>query len=110
MTPALQSLTPPLRTLQDGCIQVGNSSVSLELVIYAFKEGATAEEICLSYPTLNLPDVYSVLDYYLHYTDQVETYLREREKSAETLRTVVEKACPATDLRSRLLSNASAQE
>jgi len=45
---------PPLFTDADGVIRVGNTRVTLDTVVSAFEEGATAEEIVYQYPTLNL--------------------------------------------------------
>jgi uncharacterized protein (DUF433 family) len=53
----------PLKTDVDGVVRVGNTRVTLDTVIIAFKEGATAEEIVSQYPSLLLADVYAVIGY-----------------------------------------------
>ena len=45
----------PLREEPPGIFRVGKSLVLLELVIHAFKAGATPEAIVQSYDTLSLP-------------------------------------------------------
>ncbi|HEY3393783.1 MAG TPA: DUF433 domain-containing protein [Lacipirellulaceae bacterium] len=55
----------PLREEPAGVVRVGKSRVLLELVLRAFKSGATPEAIVQSYETLNLADVYAVLSRYL---------------------------------------------
>jgi hypothetical protein len=51
------TLAIPLREEPPGVLRVGKSRVLLELVIHAFKAGATPEAIVQSYDTLNLADV-----------------------------------------------------
>lgn len=71
----------PLKTDVDGVVRVGNSRVTLDTVIAAFTEGATAEEITAQYPTLSLADVYAVIGYYLQQQAEVEAYLSQRRAS-----------------------------
>jgi len=65
----------PLRTDEHGKIRIGNTRVLLELVIYAFQQGETAEGIVDSYSTLKLADVYAVLAYYLTHRAEVDAYM-----------------------------------
>ncbi len=51
----------PLETDADGVVRVGGTRVTLDTVVAAFNEGATAEEIVSQYPTLHLADVYAVI-------------------------------------------------
>ena len=69
----------PLRTDEHGKIRVGNSNVLLELVIYAYQQGETAEGILNQYPTLILSDVYAVITYYLVNQTEIQNYLDESE-------------------------------
>ena len=59
------SVSVPLREDPPGVFRVGESRVLLELVIHAFKSGATPEAIVQSYDTLRLADVYAVVTRYL---------------------------------------------
>ena len=54
----------PLAVDIQGVLRVGNTRVTLDTVIAAFADGATAEEIVQQYPSLHLADVYSVIGYY----------------------------------------------
>jgi hypothetical protein len=54
MTLAIAASPPPLRTDADGVVRVGTTRVSLDTLIAAFLEGATAEEITQQYPSLSL--------------------------------------------------------
>src|SRR6266576_1752649 len=59
------TVTVPLREEPAGVFRVGKSRVLLEVVLRAFKAGATPEAIVQSYDTLNLADVYAVVTHYL---------------------------------------------
>jgi uncharacterized protein (DUF433 family) len=102
---SVQSERPPLREEADGAMRVGESRVLLELLIHAFQNGATPEEIVQQYPTLALPDVYSVISYYLRHRDEVEGYLVEREQRALEIRERIEQQqANLTGVRTRLLA------
>ena len=94
----------PLSTDNDGVIRVGNTRVTLDTIVAAFKEGATAEEIAYQYPTVPLADIYSVIGYYLHQKKEVDAYLKRREKFAEEVRRQNEAKFDATGIRERLLA------
>jgi len=76
----------PLVTNADGVVQIGGTRVTLDTVVAAFDEGATAEEIVHQYPALQLADVYAVITYYLRQRPEVEAYLRQRRKQADEVR------------------------
>ncbi|MBI3736564.1 DUF433 domain-containing protein, partial [Candidatus Sumerlaeota bacterium] len=73
-----------------GAIRIGDSRLLLELVIRAFQDGATAEEIAERYPSAPLADIYAAITYYLRHTGHVEAYLSEREQSARQVREKIE--------------------
>src|SRR5215207_4510374 len=77
----------PLQTDQDGVIRVGGTRVTLDTVVAAFREGATAEEIVQQYPSLQLADVYWVIGYFLQHQPEIDSYLAERQQRAALLRT-----------------------
>ena len=100
-----QAESPPLREDTDGGLRVGDSRVLLELVIRAFQEGATPEMIVQRYSTLTLPDVYSVIAYYLRHRGAIEDYLARREQQAEQVRQRVEaQQGDLSEIRARLLA------
>ncbi len=76
------TLPAPLKIWEDGTIRVGCSRVLLDLVVHHFKQGATAEQIHHSFPSLSLRDVYGAIFYYLEHTEEVERYLEEHERNA----------------------------
>lgn len=94
----------PLNTDTDGVVRIGSTRVSLDTVVAAFSEGATAEEIVQQYPSLQLADVYSVIGYYLRRQANVDTYLRERQHRASTVRQENETRFDSAGVRDRLLA------
>jgi hypothetical protein len=101
----------PLREEPPGVLRVGESRVLLELVLRAFKAGATPEAIVQSYDTLNLADVYAVISRYLAAPGPFDAYLRQcEEEAAETRRTIEASQGPQGDLRAILLARAKAKE
>lgn len=99
----------PLQADTNGVIRVGGTRVTLETVIAAFSEGATAEEIVQQYPSLKLADVYSVIGYYLRQPPEVEGYLRHRRDQAQAVRQQNELRFDPRGLRDRLLARRSCQ-
>ena len=63
--------TIPLKIDDHGVIRVSNTRVTLDTIIQAFANGATAEEIAYRYPSVPLADIYYVLGYYLRRTEAV---------------------------------------
>ncbi len=94
----------PIHTDADGVVRVAGTRVTLDTVVNAFENGATAEEIAQQYPTVPLVDVYSVITYYLRHKPEVEAYLEGRESLAERVREEVERRLPSADIRERLLA------
>jgi uncharacterized protein (DUF433 family) len=96
---------PPLRVDESGAIRVGTTRVLMVLVVRAFQDGATPEEIVQRYDTLHLADVYAVIAFYLRHRAEVDRYLVEWDRQADELQQQIEarqKHLP--DLRQRLLS------
>jgi uncharacterized protein (DUF433 family) len=103
--------TVPLRVDETGTVRIGQTRVILELVIHAFQDGATPEQIVQDYDTLNLADVYAVIGYYLRHRAEVEAYLAERAAAADELRKKIEAAQrDLPDIRARLLAARARKE
>ena len=98
--------TQPLPLLLDseGVIRVGGTRVTLDTMIYAFLDGATAEEIAQQYPTLSLSDIYSAIGYYLKQSTIVNEYLQRREKLALEIKQKNESRFNPDGVRARLLA------
>ena len=48
----------------------GGTRVTLEAIVAAFSDGATAEEIAQDFPAVSLSDVYAVISYYLRHRSE----------------------------------------
>ena len=86
MSLAIHTEPIPLETTADGVVRISGTRVTLDTVVAAFNEGATAEEIVQQYPSLQLADVYSVISYYLREQSTVDYYLQQREAQATAVR------------------------
>lgn len=96
--------TVPLKSDTDGVVRIGNTRVTLETVIGAFLDGASAEEIASQYPSLELADIYAVIAYYLRRHQEVDDYLRRRGAQAEAIQTQNETRSDPARIRERLLA------
>jgi uncharacterized protein (DUF433 family) len=98
----------PLKTDEDGVVRVGGTRVTLDSVVYAFNDGATAEEIAYRYPSLDLVDIYATIAYYLQSRSAVDEYLQRRDAEARAVRQENESRFDPAGLRERLLARKNA--
>jgi uncharacterized protein (DUF433 family) len=101
---AFQARPPPLTQDAEGVIRVSGTRVQLEIIVHAFDEGATPEDIVQRYPTLDLPAVYAVISYVLDNRHAVDEYVAKRRRWAEELRAEIESKLPPDGIRARLLA------
>jgi uncharacterized protein (DUF433 family) len=94
--------TAPLTLGEDGTIRISGSRVTLDSVLHAFQQGATAEQIQDSFPSLTLRDIYGAIAYYLEHQEQVEAYLREQTQAAEETRRYIESHQNSASLRRKI--------
>jgi uncharacterized protein (DUF433 family) len=82
----------PLTVREDGSIRVKNAGLSLESVVYAYKNGECPEEIFDSFPSdeYTVADIYLVIAYYLQNREKIEKHLARREKEAKIIREKIE--------------------
>jgi uncharacterized protein (DUF433 family) len=93
----------PLRMDAHGALRVGGTQVTLDVLMDAYDQGATPEQIALKFGELRLDDVYAVITYYLRHSQEVRAYLAERRHEADDLRRQAESVSPTGALRERLL-------
>jgi len=103
MTMLTTTETIPLESDAEGVIRIGKTRVTLDTIVTAFTDGATAEEIVQQYPSVLLADVYSVIGYYLRRRAEVEAYLKRRQQQAAEIRQQNESRFDPTGIRERLL-------
>jgi uncharacterized protein (DUF433 family) len=99
----------PLEKDADGVVRVDGTRVTLDTVVAAFEEGATAEEIVYQYPSLDLATVYSVVGYYLQHRQDVEASLLWRRQERERVREQNQAVVDSRGIRDRLLARRAAE-
>lgn len=104
MTLMIEAEPIPLAMHSDGTVRVADTRVTLDAVVAAFKQGATAEEIAQRYPSVTLADAYAVIAYYLRRRSDVEEYLRGRDDRAAAVRRENEGRFDPEGVRDRLLA------
>ena len=107
MTLAIALEPTPIETDSHGVVRVAKTRVTLDTVVTAFLEGCTPEEIREQYPSLQLPDIYMVIGYYLRHRDEVHTYLAERQRQANIIQQEAEQQFNPIGIRDRLLARRS---
>ena len=104
MTLAIALEPAPIEMDAHGAVRVAKTRVTLDTVVTAFLEGCTSEEIGEQYPSLELSDIYLVIGYYLRHREEVNTYLAERQRQADTIQQEVEQRFNPVGIRERLLA------
>jgi uncharacterized protein (DUF433 family) len=94
----------PLRTDADGVVRVGGTRVTLDTVVVAFQQRATAEEIAQQYPSVPLSDIYAAITYYLRHRPEVDEYVEKGKQEGDALRQKHEEKCDRQGIRNRLLA------
>ena len=72
--------------MRDGVYRVAGTRVSLDSIVYAFRQGQTAESTAQSFPSLTLEQVYGAIAFYLANQDEIDAYLSEAEKDYNAAR------------------------
>lgn len=99
---AIHTDPAPLRADAAGVLRVGGTRVTLDTVVHAYHDGASAEEITLRYDSLTLADVHAVLAYYLRHRAELDDYLAARRTAAAEVRRRVEARQGVQAVRERL--------
>jgi uncharacterized protein (DUF433 family) len=95
----------PLRLDETGTIRIGDSRVTLDVLIADYKKGWSPEEIVRQLDTLKLADVYGAIAFYHRHRDEVDMYLRQRRAQADELQHKIEAEQPdRANLKAKLLA------
>ena len=71
---------------QSGGYYVTGTRISLDSIIYPFKNGASPEALLRSFPLIgSLERVYGAITFYLANKERVEAYLSEQEQLSQQL-------------------------
>lgn len=68
----------------EGAYRIAGTRVSVDSLIYLFREGISAEGIVESYPALTFEQVHGALAYYLANQKEIDTYLADGQRAAES--------------------------
>jgi uncharacterized protein (DUF433 family) len=68
----------------EGVYRVGDTRVSLDSLIYLFREGMSAESTVESYPALTLEQVHGALAFYLGNQNEIDAYLADGQRAAQS--------------------------
>jgi len=99
---ALRADPPPVRQDAHGILRIADTRVTLDSLVDLYDQGASAEEIALSFQALELPVVYAALGYYLAHRAVLDDYVRTQRQAGAAARAEAERRCPPAALRSRL--------
>ncbi len=67
----------------EGVYRIADTRISLDSLVYLFREGMSAESMVESYPALTLEQVHGALAFYLGNQKEIEAYLMEGQRAAE---------------------------
>jgi uncharacterized protein (DUF433 family) len=68
----------------EGAYRIGDTRVSLDSLVYLFREGISAEGMVENYPALSLEQVHGALAFYLANQKEIDSYLADGQRDAES--------------------------
>jgi uncharacterized protein (DUF433 family) len=81
--------------LRDGGYRITGTRVSLDSIVYEFRNGESPEKIRDNFSSLSLEQVYGAITYYLAHQVEIDTYLRQGEDAFAELQERTRQANPA---------------
>ena len=79
----LGNIMPKEYVIVEGAYRIGETRVSLDSLVYLFREGMSPESMVESYPALSLEQVHGALAYYLGNQREIDAYLMEGQRAAQ---------------------------
>lgn len=67
----------------DQVYRIKGTRVSLDSIIYQFRQGRSPEAIQDAFPILSLSQVYGAISFYLDHQTELEAYLAQNEQTEE---------------------------
>lgn len=68
----------------EGAYRIGDTRVSLDSLVYLFREGISAEGMVENYAALSLEQVHGALAFYLANQREIDAYLADGHRTAES--------------------------
>jgi uncharacterized protein (DUF433 family) len=86
--------------IRDGVYYVRATRISLDSIVYAFREGCAPESIREDFEGFGLPQVYGAIAFYLDHQSEVDSYLTRRKQQWDELER--QGVPPSPDLQARI--------
>jgi uncharacterized protein (DUF433 family) len=93
-----------------GVFRGGDTRISLDSVVYAYRRGCSAESIQHQYPGLCAEEVYGAIAFYLANQGEVDEYLERQEKVWDEFRRKADENLSPVVERLRAMRSASEKE
>lgn len=103
----LQQAAPPelpVRVEANGAVRISDTRITLEVILTAFEQGETPEQIVHAYPSLQLSDVCTLYAYYCKNKALFCQYLEQSRAQEQAIRQKIETEYPTTAIRQRIKS------
>lgn len=84
----------PYIEYRDGGYWIKDARVSLDSVVYQWREGLSPESIREAFPVLSLKQVYNAIAYYLEHQEAIDEYLKQAEAEEDEIRERIRAAYP----------------
>lgn len=84
----------PYIEYRDGGYWVRGMRVSLDSLVYQWREGLSPESIKRDFPVLSLKQVYGAITYYLEHQEEIDEYLKRAEAEEGEVRERIRAAYP----------------
>ncbi|MGA9379264.1 MAG: DUF433 domain-containing protein [Phormidium sp.] len=78
-----------------GSYWIVGERISLDSIVYAFRNGLSAESITQSFPLLTLEQVYGAIAFYLANRAEIDTYLLKEEATFDAMPQPLQEDDPA---------------
>jgi len=99
-----------VRADEYGVLRIGATRVSLDSVVYAYRQGHAPEAIHQQYSTVSLEEIHGALAFYLANRDEVDCYLQRQQQAWDQLRQQAEQQALPVVERLRALQAGSVSE
>jgi len=77
--------TKPYVEFKEQGYWVIDTRISLDSIVYAFRQGLLPESIAQSYPLLDLEKVYGAITFYLAHRSDIDAYLISEEQAFDAM-------------------------
>ena len=95
----------PLHVDDEGTIRVGNTRITLDVLLGDYRHSMTPKQIVEQLDSLTVADVYGALAYYHRHRDELDAYLQDRAEDSTRRQREIEATQPTFDhVKSRILA------